>query len=325
MQDFLNSVWGILPGPMQTKLEGYVEGFWTILPNLILAAIFLVFVWAIAAFATWIIPKAMRKTGVRRALIDVVRMITKVVIWVFGVLIAATIAVPTLTVGKLFAAAGVGGLAIAFAAKDTLENFFAGLMLLIREPFEKGDFIECEDITGKVEDITVRETHVRQTDGQLVVAPNAMFFKNPVTVLTSGELRRTTVMCGVAYGEDVDECREVILNAVKAVDSVRDDVKDVQIFAQEFGASSINFEVTWWTGSTPLDIRQSRDKVVAAVKRALDDAGIEIPFPYRTLTFKEPMSINRLSQGDDGSKTEDVGGSTSDDEGGNGQPRHAAE
>ena len=89
----------------------------------------------------------------------------------------------------------------------------------------------------------------------------------------------------------VAAAREVIAKAVRSVDSVRDDVRDVQIFAQEFADSSINFEITWWTGSRPLDIRSSRDKVVAAVKRALDDAGIEIPFPYRTMTFKEPLSL----------------------------------
>lgn len=300
MEQWLNTIWALMPGPMQTKLEGYVEGFWKILPNLILALLFLLIVWMVVRLVTWIVPKLMRKAGFRNALIDVARMILKVTIWVFGVLIAATIAVPTLTVAKLFAAAGVGGLAIAFAAKDTLENFFAGLMLLIREPFKKGDFIDCEGFEGKVEDITVRETHVRQTDGQVVVAPNAMFFKNPVTIRTADDLRRTTIICGVAYDEDVDQARDVILEAVRNVDSVRDDVKDVQIYAQEFGASSINFEVTWWTGSTPLDIRQSRDKVVAAVKRALDDAGIEIPFPYRTLTFKEPMSIKNMGERDSG-------------------------
>ncbi len=83
---------------------------------------------------------------------------------------------------------------------------------------------------------------------------------------------------------------------MKSVDSVRDDVKDVQIFAQEFADSSINFEVTWWTGSRPVDIRRSRDKVVAAVKGALDEAGIEIPFPYRTLTFKEPLETLRTDR-----------------------------
>ena len=143
---------------------------------------------------------------------------------------------------------------------------------------------------------------MRQTDGQLVVAPNAMFFKNPVTIRTARDVRRTTVICGVAYGEDVDAARDVIANAVRGVDAVRDDVRDVEIFAQEFADSAINFEVTWWTGSRPIDIRSSRDKVVAAVKRALDDAGIEIPFPYRTLTFNEPLPIR-----DQRDSTEDTG------------------
>ena len=115
-----------------------------------------------------------------------------------------------------------------------------------------------------------------------------------MTVRTDRDLRRTTVICGVAYKENVDAARKVIEDAVAQVDSVRDDVKDVQVFAQEFGDSSINFEVTWWTGSTPLDIRTSRDKVVAAVKAALDDAGIEIPFPYRTLTFDEPLPMRQV-------------------------------
>ena len=77
----------------------------------------------------------------------------------------------------------------------------------------------------------------------------------------------------------------MIYDAVIRVDMVRDDVRDVQVFAKEFGASSIDFQVTWWTGSKPVDIRASRDKVVSSIKRALDEAGIEIPFPYRTLTL----------------------------------------
>ena len=293
MEQFLTSMWEFFPGPLREKLSGYWTGFWSILPNLVFAILFLGIVWLVAALFKWIVPKLMGRAHVRQALIDVVLMIGKVVIWILGVLIAATIAFPSISIGNIFAAAGVGGLAVAFAAKDSLENFFAGMMLLFKEPFKKGDYIDCEGIEGQVQDITIRETLVRQTDGQLVVAPNSLFFKNPVTIRTDGDLRRTTIICGVAYDEDVDRARDVIEEAVRQVDSVRDDVKDVQIFAQEFADSSVNFEVTWWTGSRPIDIRTSRDKVVSAVKRALDEAGIEIPFPYRTMTFKEPLPLQQ--------------------------------
>lgn len=300
MFDFLNSVWGNLPAPLRNQLESYATGFWEVLPQLVLSILFLIFVWCLVKFVRWLLPRALGRAHVRRALVDVVVMLATVGLWLFGVLIAVTIAFPTITPGRALTALGVGGVAIGFAFKDVFENFLAGVLLLIREPFSIEDYIDCEDIEGQVEEITIRDTHVRQTDGQLVVAPNAMFFKNPVTIRTAKDVRRTTIICGVAYGEDVDKAREVIADAVRSVDSVRDDVKDVQIFAQEFADSSINFEITWWTGSRPLDIRSSRDKVVAAVKRALDDAGIEIPFPYRTMTFKEPLSLRQPDRDSEG-------------------------
>lgn len=293
--DTANSLWSLAPEPMREKLNGYVESFWAMLPQIIAALVFLVFVWLVVTLVRFILPRVLRRARMRQALIDVSTMLATVLLWFLGLLIAATIMFPTITPGRALTALGVGGIAIGLAFKDTFENFFAGVLVLIREPFSKGDFIECEGVEGQVERVTIRDTRIRQTDGQLVVTPNGFLFKNPVTVRTSDDLRRTTIICGVAYGEDVDHARDVISDAVKSVDSVRNDVKDVQIFAQEFADSSINFEVTWWTGSTPLDIRQSRDKVVAAVKRALDDAGIEIPFPYRTLTFSEPLSLHKGS------------------------------
>lgn len=293
MPELFGSMWSKLPAPLREQLEGYATGFWAVLPQIVLSLLFVLFVWLVVKVVNWTVPRTLRRARMRRALIDVIMMLLTVSIWLFGILIAVTIAFPTITPGKALTALGVGGVAIGFAFKDVFENFLAGVLLLIREPFSIEDFIDCEDIEGQVEEITIRDTHVRQTDGQLVVAPNAMFFKNPVTIRTARDVRRTTIICGIAYGEDVDAAREVIARAVRGVDAVRDDVRDVEIFAQEFADSSINFEVTWWTGSRPIDIRSSRDKVVAAVKRALDDAGIEIPFPYRTLTFKEPLPLTR--------------------------------
>ncbi|MEL6467125.1 MAG: mechanosensitive ion channel family protein [Pseudomonadota bacterium] len=287
MQAFLDQLWSYFPAPMKDKLQGYVEGFWTILPNIVFALLFLVLVWAIVALASWIVRRVTR--NLRSNLRDVAVLLTRVALWTVGLLIAATIAFPTLSIANIFAAAGVGGLAIAFAARDTLENFFAGVNLLVRKTFDDGDYVECEGIEGQVEKITVRETWIRQTDGQLVVAPNKVFFQNPLTIRTNRDVRRTTVICGVAYGEDVDQSRKVIEDALAACDTVLSDNHPIQIFAQEFADSAINFEVTWWTRPKPVDIRRSRDQVVSAVKRALDDAGIEIPFPYRTLTFAEPL------------------------------------
>lgn len=263
-------------------------------PRLGLARAIIGITWLVVRAAVWAVSGLSRRARFRRNLVSVLRMLAATSLWLAGMLLAVTVVFPSVTPAKMLTTLGLGSVAIGFAFKDTFENFLAGLLILLREPFEIGDHVATDDVEGAVEDITIRDTHIRRTDGQLVVVPNGILFSNPVTVRTSRELRRTTVIVGVAYGEDVDEARSVITKAVREVDTVRDDVRDVQIFAHAFGASSIDFEVTWWTGSRPIDIRSSRDQVIGAVKRALDDAGIEIPFPYRTLTVNGPIPVQSV-------------------------------
>ncbi len=276
-----------IPRPLMTQLVEYGQMFWKMLPQLAIAIIVLCLVWAVARGARWLIARVLGRARLRRSLIEVFQMIASTGIWLLGSLIAMTIVFPSLTPAKALTALGLGSVAIGFAFKDVFENFLAGILILFREPFQLDDFIYCNEIEGVVEEITIRDTHIRRTDGQLVVMPNAMLFKEPVTVRTSQNLRRAEITVGVAYDVDVDAARSVIRDAVIAVDMVRDDVRDVQVFAKEFGSSSIDFQVTWWTGSRPVDIRASRDQVISSVKRALDEAEMEIPFPYRTLTFKD--------------------------------------
>ncbi len=280
-----------LPKPLLEQLDSYYRGFWEALPQIFLALVFLILTWLAVHAVRFGISRIFSTGRLRRSLGEVLQMIASVGLWFAGTLIAVTIAFPTVTPGKALTALGLGSVAIGFAFKDIFENFVAGIMLLLREPFRLDDFIECDGIEGQVKRISVRETKIRKTDGQMVIVPNAMLLKQPVHVLTNTDLRRSTIICGVAYGEIVDDALDVIFVAVWKVDSVRNDIRDVEIFAHAFNDSSVDFEVTWWTGSKPIDIRRSRDQVIAAVKRALDDAGVEIPFPYRTLTFNGDVPI----------------------------------
>jgi small-conductance mechanosensitive channel len=266
------------------------RGLLASLPQIFIGIAILVATWLVTRLLDRLLKPVFHRLHLRDSLIELFRKLAIGFIWIIGLLIAGIVVIPGFEVSSVLAALGLGSVAIGFAFKDIFENFLAGILILLREPFRLGDFIECNGLEGHVETITIRDTHIRQVDGQRVVVPNAILFKDPVTVRTDLPLRRITVICGVAYGEDVDRSRKVIHDTVKDLPSVNKE-KPVQIFAQEFADSSINFEVTWWTGSEPVDIRRSRDEVVAAVKRALDKAGIEIPFPYRTLTFKEPLSV----------------------------------
>lgn len=272
------------------RLWEMAYGFLERAPQLAIALVVLVLTWLVSRATGWVIETLASRSKLRRSLVELFKNLASSAIWILGVLIAITIAFPSITPSKALTAIGLGSIAIGFAFKDVFENFLAGILILYREPMRIGDHIQCSGVEGKVERISIRDTHVRQTDGQLVVMPNAMLFKDPVYIRTDQPYRRVSITAGIAYGEDVAEGRKIIEGALQGLDTVAQD-RPIQIFAKEFNSSSIDFEVTWWTGSTPLDERRSRDQVVEAVKAALDDAGIEIPFPYRTLTFKEPLQV----------------------------------
>lgn len=277
---------------LMNQLNDIARSAIAVMPQILIAIIIVTLTFLIAKGARAIVRRTLGRTKLRKSLKNLFALLASIATWTFGIMLAALIAFPNLTPTKLLAGLGIGSVAVGFAFKDIFENFLAGIIILLRREMRIGDYIECEGLEGQVEDILVRETHIRQTDGQLVIVPNSLLFKNPLTIRTDLDQRRTTIVCGIAYGEDVDKARDVIKAAVEKCSGVITDSKPVQIFAQEFADSSINFEVTWWTGSAPVDIRRSRDTVVAAVKRALDEADIEIPFPYRTLTFGEPLMVN---------------------------------
>ena len=144
----------------------------------------------------------------------------KLAIWLFGVMLAAIIVFPDLTRSSLFAGLGIGPVAIGFAFQDIFENFLAGVLIMLREKMRIGDTIECEGIIGKVEHITLRETHIRALSGELTVVPNSILFKNPVEILTDQDRRHFDVVVGVAYDSNLDQAAEVIRKSVENVDGI---------------------------------------------------------------------------------------------------------
>lgn len=256
-----------------------------LLPQLCIALLVIIVTVIAAKFARRIAEKLLGRTELRGTLINLVETMVGVLIWVLGTLIAMTVIFPGVTPASILAVLGLGSVAVGFAFKDIFENFLAGVLIMLRKRMRLGDVIECEQIEGRVEAISLRDTHLRRLNNELVIVPNAFLFKNPVRIITESKLRRHDVEVGVAYDVDLDAAATVIRKAVSDCDNVTEE-RPIEVYAKEFGDSSINFLVRWWAGSKPVDAHASRDQVVRAIKRALDDAGMEIPFPYRTLTFK---------------------------------------
>ncbi|GGY42618.1 mechanosensitive ion channel family protein [Parvularcula lutaonensis] len=286
-----------LPEYLADRFADYWDSALALTPKLIVVAVILLITWMVARGVRLLVGWLSRRADTRPSLRDLFKTLSGVVVWLFGGFAALTVLFPSINAGSIVAGLGVGGIVIGIAFQDIFKNFMAGVLILARKTMAIGDYIQSESVEGRIEHITLRDTYLRRVDGELVLVPNAHLFENPVRVWTDPDYRRYDIVVGVGYDEDVAQCREVIQKAMDGLDFGSS--KKPQVFAAEFGASSINFNVRWWAEPEPLDMHKSRDQVVQAIKEALDDAGIEIPFPYRTLTFKEPLPIRGQSANDD--------------------------
>jgi small conductance mechanosensitive channel len=185
------------------------------------------------------------------------------------------------TVGPLLGALGVGGIALAFAAQDILQNLVAGILIQLRRPFRVGDQIGSLDYEGTVRDIDLRAVRLATFDGLDVVLPSASVLGNPIVNHTRTPCRRTTLVVGVAYETDLEQAVDLAQRAAAGTEGVRDDPFPPAAYVEEFGDSTINLAVLFWHGATVREMRDARSRVAIEIKRRFDEAGVEIAFPQR--------------------------------------------
>ena len=182
--------------------------------------------------------------------------------------------------GPLLGAIGLGGVAIAFALQDMIENLIAGVMLQTRRPFRRGHLVQTGQHEGKVEDVNMRTTVLRTFDGERVLVPNASVLRNPIINYSQRGARRTTLKIGLGYDTDLVKAKELLVHAVAGADGVRSHPEPAA-WVEEFGPSGIDVSVRFW--HAPDTVLGTRDAAAVAIKQALDDAGIELPSPSITV------------------------------------------
>jgi len=182
-------------------------------------------------------------------------------------------------VNALIAALGVGGLALSLAAQDTLSNVISGIMIMLDQPFRVGDRIEISRLGtwGDVVDIGLRSTRIRTRDNRMVIVPNNTISTDQIVNYTYPDPRyRIEIEIGIAYGQDIEEVRKVLVDTVKKVKGVLPN-KPVDALYVAMGDSAMTFRVRWWIHSY-IDTRRIFDRVNTALQIALDNAGIKCPF-----------------------------------------------
>jgi len=220
-----------------------------------------------------------------------------VVVVAFGAVFALDVV--GVAIGPLVGALGVGGIALAFAAQDILANLVSGVLLQVRHPFRIGDQIRSGEYEGVVDDINLRTVELTTYDGLTAYLPNAEVLRNPIINFTQTPFSRTEIDVGVAYDTELGHAREVLLQACHKADGVQD-APPPEAWVREFGESSINIAVRFWHAADIASTWRVRSAVAVAVKQSLDEAGMTIPFPQRTLWFGPGSSTLHVDDAPEG-------------------------
>lgn len=186
------------------------------------------------------------------------------------------------------ASAGIIGIAVGFAAKDTLANLFAGIFILVDAPYKIGDFIVLDDgVRGEVVEIGIRSTRLLTRDDVEITVPNAVIGGAKIVNQTSGrhEKMRVRVTVSVAYGSDIDEVRQILMACAQGVKYVDVD-PEPRVRFREFGDSGLNFELQVWIDQ-PVFRGHVIDELNTRIYKAFNAENIEIPYPKRDVYIKE--------------------------------------
>jgi len=273
------------PAFVLSKIETWVVGFQRLLPNILVALI----LFAVAVGIAWTVERSFRAWANkhdRSNLGAVLGSFVKWVILLFGGLLALTIVIPSLNPGDLIAGLGIGSVAIGFAFKDILQNWLAGLLILIQRPFGVGDQIVVNGYEGTVEWIETRATIIAMYDGRRVIIPNANVYSNAVTVNTARPTRRSQYDVGIGYGDDIEGARRAILEAIAQVPGIEADPRP-EVLVWDLAGSSVNLRVRWWTQSKRTNVVHVQAAVLEAIKNALDSLGIDMPYPTQVVLFHD--------------------------------------
>ena len=234
------------------------------------------------------------RTAIDDVVLGLMEKFSSVIVYGMGVVLALDKL--GVNIVPFVAGAGIAGIAIGFAAKDTLSNLIAGILLIIDRPFELGDRIEVwmapknTASWGDVIDIGLRATKIRTTDNIVIVIPNNEIMRRDIINYTAGSKEiRVRIPIGIAYDANVKKAKQAIINVALELDWVMKSPPPV-VVVRNFGESSVDLQARVWIRE-PRRRMDTISHITDRVKEVFQQEGIEIPYPKRDIYIKEKVSF----------------------------------
>lgn len=217
---------------------------------------------------------------------EILRTAIRLGFWIAAIVVALDILGATALLGTFLGAAGIIGIALGFAVRDTVENFIASIMLSLRQPFRPNDLVEIEGITGRVISLTSRATTLLSLDGNHIRIPNATVFKAVITNYTRNPERRFSFDLGVDAGSDLGAVRDLGLRTLQALGFVLP-APEPAVWVHKVGDSNVVLRFTGWVTQQGAEFNKARGEPIRVVKEALEGAGYGLPEPIYRVRLEE--------------------------------------
>jgi small conductance mechanosensitive channel len=197
-----------------------------------------------------------------------------------------------INITALLAGLSIAGIAVGFAARDTLENFISGITIFLDKPFRVSDNVEVEGVFGTVEEITLRSTRLRTLNSEIMVMPNVQMINQKLINHTMLGVLRVEVFFGIAYKESPEQARKILLKLAKGDERLHPDFRP-RVVVVQLGESSIEMKLLLFLNNPKLEV-PFREEYTEKVFDALTSAGIEIPFPHLQLLIDEAKGLEHI-------------------------------
>ena len=253
----LNRAWSQLHKMLDTLVAS--------LPGLIVAVLLIVAFTVLGTMAKRGVRNVMARSGRSPSVGLVVGSLLQWALVVMGLLVGLSVVAPSVQARDLMNLLGISGLAIGFAFKDIFQNFLAGILILITEPFRIGDQIAISGFEGLVEDIHTRATSIRTLDGRRVVIPNSVLFTEAVSVATAFGERQSEQEIHVPADRPVEEQKHEALEAIREIPGVASSPPPT-VLLSNVADGNIVMQLRWWTAPQTEEVQRVRDRVLSALK-----------------------------------------------------------
>lgn len=281
--------------PALDELRAMGENGVRAIPLLVFGLLILLIAWVVARSAATAARNSLKAREFNPLLRDVLARGVWTLIFLLGLYVVFQVAGLTTVALTVMGGTGLLGIVLGIAFRDITENLLASIFLSVQNPFQNGDIIEIEGVTGMVQQLTIRATVLMTLDGNHVQIPNSTVYKSKIINFTSNPNRRQEFVVGIGYDDSISRAQEIALGVLTDHPGVLND-PEPWVLVDDLGSATVSLKIYFWIDGSQFSYIKVRSAVIRLVKRAFQTNGISMPDEAREMIFPDGVPVRMVSQ-----------------------------